>query len=596
MDDNGRALDLDGMRARYAAERARRQPGLGVEQYKFAEGNYAHLADDPYCPTVTPRDAVEEDVDFLVVGAGIGGILMSNMLLEKGIGNFRIVDVAGDFGGTWYWNRYPGLRCDVESYIYLPLLEETGYVPTELYSSGQEIFTYLKMLAARLDLPKRALFQTRITGMRWDEESSRWIVTSDRGDRIRARFVSTQSGLFNRPQLPGIPGIDSFRGRIFHSARWDYAYTGGGPGAPMDRIADKRFGLIGTGATALQVVPELAKSARQLTVFQRTPTSVAPRNNGPTDMAWFKSLPKGWQRQRIHGFNKLSMGEQAECGVDDGWTHYFRRMIDAVTQLPEAGRTAQAVAAAQEEADFALNETIRARVDDVVADPAKRAALKAYYRTMCKRPGFSDDYLPAFNRDNVTVVDVSGSETRITADGMCVDGTLHPLDCLIFCTGFEIATSWAHQAGYDVQGRNGVRISEKWAEGPLTYHGLFSVDFPNMFFMGVTQTAATINIPHMLEEQARHVAFIVQHCLAQGIGVVETTAQAEQAWQVVMRDNVALRRPFQEACTPGYYNGEGRVEDRRNGIGNGWYMPTTQFFDMWESWRRDGTFRGLELR
>ncbi|MDB5713842.1 MAG: Phenylacetone monooxygenase [Sphingomonadales bacterium] len=587
--------DIEIIRDRYETERRKRLKSAGTDQYNFTEGNLAKFAEDPHAGTPQPRDPRLVDIDLLVVGAGIGGIQLGATLRQNGIDDFLIVDVAADFGGTWYWNRYPGLRCDVESYIYLPFLEETGYVPTERYTRGSEILAYCQKLGHHFELYDRALFQTKITGMIWDEASARWIVTTSRGDELRARFVTTQSGIFSRPQLPGIPGIETFVGGTFHSARWDYDYTGGSSDGGLDKLGDKRVGIIGTGTTALQVVPELAGAAKELTVFQRTPTAVGVRDNAPTDTDWFTSQPKGWHRQRIKSFNALSNGELVDCGVNDGWARFFRLMINSVGALPPAQLTPEAAAEAQEAADFAYNEEVRARVDDFVHDPQKSALLKAYYRTMCKRPGFSDHYLPVFDQDNVKLVDVSGGVEKITPHGMIVNGVEHELDCLIFCTGFELGTTWAHQAGYDVTGRDGTLLSEKWADGLLTYHGLFSKNFPNMFFMGLTQTGITINVPHMLQEQADHITFLVKHCLDNGFRSFETTAEAEAIWQDAIGAVSEARRPFQEACTPGYYNAEGKVDDRRSAIGSGWYMPSTHFFDMWAAWRAAGNFEGLTI-
>ena len=588
-------LPIAEIRAKYEAERVKRLRPAGTDQYVFAEGKFARFADDPHAGPAPERAALQDDLDVLVIGAGFGGILAGATLRREGIHNFRIVDAAGDFGGTWYWNRYPGLRCDVESYLYLPYLEETGYVPTERYVRGREILAYCQLLGRHFGLYDRALFQTRITGLRWDEDAARWVVTTSRGDTFRARFVTTQSGIFSRPQLPGIPGIEDFTGHAFHSARWDYAYTGGSTDGGLLHLADKRVGVIGTGTTALQAVPLLANDARSVTIFQRTPTAVGVRDNGPTDPDWFKSLPAGWQKARMVSFNQIGNGEKAECPVDDGWARFFRRMIAAVDALPEAERTQEAIGAAQEAADYEYNEIVRARVDEYVRDPAKAALLKAYYRTMCKRPGFSDDYLPACDRDNVAIVDVSGGIERITPGGMVVDGVEYPLDCLIFCTGFELGTTWAHQAGYDVVGRGGRLLSEKWGKGISTYHGLFSHGFPNIFFMGLTQTGATVNVPHMLQEQVDHLTWIIHQSLAHDKRQVEATEAAEAAWQETIAAVNEARRPFQESCTPGYFNAEGKPDDRRSAIGSGMFFPSTAFFDMLAQWRQAGDYAGLDV-
>ena len=588
-------IDIEAIRAKYAKERERRLRPAGTDQYKYAEGALEALDDDPYAPPPTPRPPLDEELDILVIGAGLGGLQLGAELRRKQIGNFRILDVAADFGGTWYWNRYPGLRCDVESYIYLPFLEETGYMPTERYVRGSEIFAYCQLLGRHFDLYSRALFQTGVTGMTWDDDTARWTVTTDRGDTFRARFVTTQSGIFSRPQLPGINGIETFQGKMFHSARWDYDYTGGDTFGRLDKLADKRVGLMGTGATALQVVPELAKSAKHLFLFQRTPTAVGVRDNGPTDPAWFASLQPGWQRQREVTFNQIANGERVNCPVDDGWARFFNRLIDAVEDLPEDQRTPEAIGAAQEEADYTYNDIVRARVDTHIDDPRTAALLKAYYRTLCKRPGFSDDYLPVFNQSNVTLVDVSEGVDRITENAVVVQGEEYELDCLIFCTGFALGTTWTHQAGYDVIGRGGRKLSEKWDRGLVTYHGLFSHGFPNMFFMGLTQTGTTVNVPHMLREQIDQLTYVVRRCLDEGKTRVEATEVAEEDWQDQIAAVNEMRRPFQEACTPGYFNAEGKAGDRRSAIGSGMFFPSTAFFRMWEEWRKKGDFAGLTV-
>jgi cation diffusion facilitator CzcD-associated flavoprotein CzcO len=341
------------------------------------------------------------------------------------------------------------------------------------------------------------------------------------------------------------------------------------------------------------VVPRVAASARHLTVFQRTPTAVGVRDNGPTDVAWFKSLPTGWQKHREDTFNRLIMLEDVDCPIDDGWTRFFRHLRDAVASVPPDEVTPEAIDAALERADYEWNEMLRSRVDAIVTDADKAEHLKAYYRALCKRPGFADDYLDQFDRENVTLIDTSETGIdRITERGVVVDGVEHELDCLIFATGFEHATNWSHQAGYDVVAR-GQRISEKWSNGIRTYHGFFSHGFPNVFFMGLTQTGTTISVPHMLQEQADHIAHIVRHCLDQGVDAIEAELEAEESWQEVMAEKTAQRRAFQEACTPGFFNAEGRIDDARSALGSGMYQPSTEFFATLERWRTDGRLEGL---
>jgi cyclohexanone monooxygenase len=589
-------LDVDSLREKYRQERDRRIQTTGTDQYTFVEGAFAHFGQDPYAGPAVRREAITRDLDVVIIGTGFGGIEVAATLAKSGIEDFLMLDWSSDFGGTWYWNRYPGLRCDIESYLYLPYLEETGYMPTERYVCGSEIFGYCQLLGRHFDLYRRALFQTKVTSLTWDDEAARWIVTTSQGDVLHARFVTTQSGIFDRPQLPGIPGIEKFEGRAFHSARWDYEYTGGDGRGGMTGLNDKRVGVIGTGATGLQIIPELARDAEYLVVFQRTPTGVGVRDNGPTDPEWFRSLPPGWQRDRIDRFNRLLNLEDVPCEVDDGWARFHRRMIAAEEQVSEDQRTPEELYAAKERADFEYNEIVRQRVDEYVRDPAKRELLKAYYRTLCKRPGFSDDYLPAMDRDNVRLVDVSSGVERITATGLVVDGVEFELDCIIFATGFELGTTWSHRAGYEVVGRDGVRVSEKFAEGMRTYHGLFSANFPNLFFLGLTQGATTTNVPHMLQEQADHVVYIVRRAIAEGFTRVEATLEAEDKWQDEIAAVNRARRAFQESCTPGYFNAEGKAgSDTRSGITSGSYRPSTRFFRMWHEWREAGDFAGLTV-
>ena len=369
----------------------------------------------------------------------------------------RLIDKAADVGGTWYWNRYPGIACDVESYVYMPLLEETGYLPTEKYAKGPEIFAHCQRIAEHYDLYREACLHTEVRQIRWDEHLSRWIVETDRGDAIRARFVSMANGYLQKPKLPGIPGIAAFSGHTFHTSRWDYDYTG----KDLELLADKRIGIIGTGATAVQCVPHLARAAGHLSVFQRTPSSVDVRNNQPTDPQWAAGLTPGWQRRRIENFQQLTAGGEAdEDLVADAWTSITKTLL---------------VMRDGELADFAKMEEVRARVDAIVTDADTAEALKPWYGYFCKRPCFHDDYLATFNRPNVTLVDTHGHGVQcITERGVVVDGVEHEIDCLIFATGFEVGTEYARRTGFEIVGRDGITLTGKWRDGVRTLHGLWS--------------------------------------------------------------------------------------------------------------------------
>ena len=576
------SFDPDALRERYARERNRRLRPDGIDQYVEIAGQFASFADDPWADADFTREPIADNVDVAIVGAGFGGLLTGARLRELGVENVRLIDKAADVGGTWYFNRYPGLACDVESYVYLPLLEETGYLPTEKYAKGPEIFAHCRRIAEHYDLYRDACLQTEVREIRWDSSDSRWVITTNRGDAIRARFVSMANGYLNKPKLPGIPGITAFRGHTFHTSRWDYGYTG----AELNKLADKRIGIIGTGATAIQCVPHLARSAQQLFVFQRTPSSVDVRANRPTDPRWAAGLAAGWQRDRIENFQLLTNGGEAhEDLVNDAWTSITKK-------LPVMRRDAQAT----ELADFAKMEEIRARVDAVVTDRAAAEALKPWYGYYCKRPCFHDEYLLAFNRDNVTLVDTGGlGVERITENGVVVDEVTYELDCLIFATGFEVGTDYAQRTGFEVLGRDGLTLTEKWADGVRTFHGLHVRGFPNCFVESIAQSGFTVNFPYLLDVQACHVAWVIASALSRGITEVEASASAEAAWVDTVIGRSALVAERRKACTPGYYNREGRV-DHRTQQGSFFIGGPTEYADILNAWRVEGTLDGLDLR
>ncbi|HVN40993.1 MAG TPA: NAD(P)/FAD-dependent oxidoreductase [Myxococcota bacterium] len=588
-------FDPDALREKYRAERDKRLRNDGNEQYLNAIGAYAHFLDDPYVEPGFTRDPIFDEVEVAVVGGGFGGLLVGARLREAGVEDVRILEKGGDFGGTWYWNRYPGAQCDVESYIYLPLLEELGYVPTEKYVRAPEILAHSRAIGRKYDLYRGALFQTEVTEMRWDESAARWIVSTQRGDRLRARFVCMPTGPLNRPKLPGIPGIESFRGHAFHTSRWDYDYTGGDSSGGLSKLADKRVGIIGTGATAVQCVPHLGEGARHLYVFQRTPSSIDVRGNRPTDPEWVKSLTPGWHQHRMDNFNVLvTGGYQAEDLVADGWTDIIRKLLVMVRE-PGSNLSPEGLAKTMELADFQKMESIRARVDEIVGDRATADALKPWYRQFCKRPCFHDDYLQTFNRTNVTLVDTRGRGVeRVTPNGVVVGGTLYELDCLIFATGFEVGTDYTRRAGYEIIGRGGVKLSERWKDGVRTLHGMHSRGFPNCFIMGPQQAGFTPNFPHLLDQESRHIAYIVGHCRKSDARTVEVSEAAEQEWVDTIIRLAGMGREFLEQCTPGYYNNEGKLSDvaAQNGFYGG---GSPEFFRILEQWRAEGSLRGLEL-
>src|SRR5687768_13700319 len=419
--DGTRGLDKEALRLKYAQERAKRLRPDGNDQYVRLAGRLAHYLDDPYTP-LTERDPVTDHVTVTFIGGGFAGLVTCARLKEAGVDDVRIVEKGGDVGGTWYWNRYPGAQCDTASLVYLPLLEETGYMPSEKYAHGPEILEHCQRIAKHYGLYDDAFVSTEVTDLRWDDVASRWVVRTNRGDAFTAQFVVMGTGPLHVPKLPGIPGIESFTGHAFHTSRWDYAYTGGDPsGAPMDRLADKRVAVIGTGATAVQCVPHLARAARSLHVFQRTPSSVDVRDNRPIDPEWFASIATpGWQQRWLENFTaNQTGGEAAEDLVMDGWTDLARRVRSRIMALPPQDFTPEKMMAAFEDSDFEKMEEIRARVDAIVEDPATAERLKAWYRQLCKRPCFHDEYLDAFNEPGAHLVDTNGKGVeRITESGV----------------------------------------------------------------------------------------------------------------------------------------------------------------------------------
>ena len=586
------ALDVEALRARYRHERDRRTPADAAERrYLDVEQGFAHLLHDPYS-AVADRPALDEAVDVLVVGGGFGGLLTAARLREAGVDKVRIVESGGDFGGTWYWNRYPGAACDIESYIYFPLLEETGYMPVERYSKAPEIRAHCGRIAERYGLYDKTAFSTHVTSLAWDAGASRWAARTDRGDRIAARFVVLTTGPLNRPKLPAIPGIETFAGHSFHTSRWDYAYTGGSETTPMDRLGEKRVGVIGTGATSIQCVPPLAKAAQHLYLFQRTPSSVDARDNSRTDPDWWASLQPGWQQARLENFTAQFTADLPPNDlVHDGWTVLAR----AVREKFVAAQGAADPGALLEQADLEKMSDIRERISRIVQDPATAEALKPWFSLYCKRPCFSDEYLQSFNRPNVTLVDTAprGVE-RITPAGVVANGVDYPLDCLIFATGFETSTSYAKRSGMEIHGVGGVSLSDRWSAGMSTLYGLQTRDFPNLFIVSQAQAGMSPNFPHMLSEQTVHIAHIVEECLARRIASVQPTPEAEQDWVATIVRLGESRRKFIEACTPGYYNNEGRLSDaeaRSAPFGGG----AIAFIKLLRQWRERGDLSGLQV-
>ena len=594
-----RALDPDALRRKYRDERDKRLRADGNDQYVTVSGRFAHYLDDPYVEPGFHREPLSDEVEVAIVGGGFGGLLAAARLRQLGIEDIRIIDPASDFGGTWYWNRYPGIACDIESYTYLPLLEELEYVPKEKYSGGKEIHEHARAIARKYDLYRNACLRTRVETLSWDESSARWIISTNHGDRMRAHYVVLATGPLNRPKLPGIPGIEQFAGHSFHASRWDYAYTGGTSEGGLTGLRGKRVGIIGTGATAVQIVPHVGEWAEHLYVFQRTPSSIDVKNNPPTDPAWTATLGPGWHQHRMDNFNNLVAGvPQPDNLVNDGWTDIITKLLLAMQTSDSPDLSPEGIQRAVELADFEKMESIRARIDATVKDAATAEALKPWYRQFCKRPCFHNEYLETFNRSNVTLVDTAGKGVeRITKNGVVVDGREYELDCLIFATGFEVGTDYCWRAGMKIYGRDSRDLTEYWSQGVRTLHGMHIDGYPNCFLMSNSQAGFTASFPHMLNEQAKHLSWIIRRAIDSSVAAIEATEEAVDEWVARCIEKAGVATEFFENCTPGYYNNEGKLSERS--LQNGFYGGATgspEFISILEAWRADGTMKGLATR
>lgn len=592
------ATDPGALRERYRREREARIRDDGNAQFQELSGVLAHFRDDPWAAPSVERGGVDEEVDVVVIGGGFGGLLAAALLRNSGVDSLRVVEKGTDFGGVWYWNRYPGAQCDIDASVYLPLLEEMNYIPQQKYASGAEIFEYCKMIARKYDLYKDALLGTEVSHAEWDEKSSRWAITTDKGDLLRARFLVTSPGGQHRPRLPGVPGLERFKGHVFHTSRWDYAYTGGDTSGHMTGLTGKRVGVIGTGATAVQCVPYLAETATHLFVFQRTPPVVGVRGQQPTDPEWAADLQPGWQRRRMENFLGILTGQdEDEDLVNDGWTHAMRA-LDPGSAGPaiHSGSDSPSAEDQSELADFQLMEQVRARVDQLLLNPETADQLKPYYRFWCKRPLFSDTYLQTFNRPNVSLIDTAGQGVdRITENGVLAGGKEVKLDCLVLATGFDVGRGYLRTAGFEVVGREGVRLSEAWSKGPQTFQGFHSVGFPNCFFMGNTQTGINVNFVHSLWEQARHINYLIQTCRQLGGTSVETNSTAQDEWGAVFTERMHEFVRFHMECTPSYFNNEGNPDDPNGILANRYPDGALAFFRLLERWRDSGSLDGLQI-
>jgi cyclohexanone monooxygenase len=598
-------IDIDELREKYLHERDKRLRVEGSKQYLELKDDFAEFAEvDPHTP-VTPRTPIAEDIEVAVLGGGIAGLLAGAHLKKAGVDDVHVIEMGGDFGGVWYWNRFPGIQCDNDAYCYIPMLEELNYMPSKKFADGAEIYEHCRRIAKHFGLYDGAIFSTQVRAVRWDEEIKRWRLSTNRGDDIRARFVVMTQGSYNRPKLPGIPGIKDFKGHVFHSARWDYEYTGGDADGGLDKLGDKRVALVGTGATGVQLVPHLGRDAQHLYVFQRTPSSVDERGNEQTDPDWVKSLQPGWQAERKRNFHRWSPFEgvvfDAADQVCDFWTELGRNMTARIAASEDpASLGIEQIMAIREEEDYKIMERLRRRIGDIVDDQHTAEALKPYYRFLCKRPCSSDEYLPTFNRPNVTLVDVSESKgvERLTETGIVANGVEYEVDCIIFASGFEISTEISRRYAMDaIDGRDGVSLFDHWRDSYKTLHGITSHGFPNQFHTGFIQGGVSANTTAMFEQQAEHIAYIIAEAVKRKATTVEPSQEAQDAWVNTIRELSIDNSAFEVSCTPGYYNNEGGGggEGIRSFLGEPYSPGFYAFDDLLKLWREKGDLDGLVL-
>ncbi len=616
----------DELRQKYRLERDKRVRVDGNDQYLEVKGDFSYFVEDPYIDEEISRDSLEKTFHTVIIGGGFGGVLSGARLREQGIDDFRIIEKGGDFGGTWYWNRYPGASCDIESYIYFPLLEETSFIPKRKYTDAAETLDYFKVLSDKFSLKENALFQTEVNEVKWISDEKLWFIKTNRQDSIKARYVIHANGFLNRPKLPAMKGINDYQGHTFHTSRWDYAYTGGNSNGNLNNLRDKKVAIIGTGATAVQCVPHLAAGAKKLYVFQRTPSSIDERNNSNTDIDWFNAQKSGWQKERKENFEGFLTGNFTDKDlVNDGWTEIFRTILGGLIKngpsklvllswvltapfyknFYKVGLrtyirnkfmnfvTREDINKKVEIVDFQKMEKVRARADALVKDPKTAESLKPYYRQLCKRPCFHDEYLQAFNNDNVELIDTDGQGVKeLSAEGIIHDGKEYKVDCIIFASGFEVGTDYSRRCGYQVSGIDGITLSEKWKDGLATFHGIHSKGFPNSFFYGPGQGPMTANFTHSLDEQSAHVAYILKQLDKKNMKYVEASEEAESDWINTIISKARNMQSFQEACTPGYYNNEGKPNT--NPANNTYGGGALEYFKLLKDWRKNDKLQGLK--
>jgi cation diffusion facilitator CzcD-associated flavoprotein CzcO len=634
---NGKTPDLAFLAQKYEEERQKRLRPDGNNQYIDLEveapSHLASLIEDPWVDhaalNAQPPNLVSGDhVKLVILGTGIAGLLHAARFIEQGFSpdDIRLVDEAGGFGGAWYWNRYPGITCDSESCIYLPLLEETEYVPKNRYSHGDEIREHAVRIAEQYRFSDKAVFRTHVHTMAWQDDEKRWSLkmTQNRGPEeqsreitITAQFLVLGSGLLLHPKIPKLEGLGNYQGEMIHTARWKYNISGGSPTNPtLTGLQGKKVGFIGTGATGVQCVTELAKWAGHLYVFQRTPSSVAERGQRPMDREeWDRVASKpGWWTERNANFVSNTIGEPVEQNlVNDEWTRvdtYHVLVGSPERTSPLEMKDVPGQIGKMMAIDAPRGEKLRKRVTDIVEDAQTAENLKAWFPAWCKRPCFHDHYLQNFNRENVTLVRTEPTGVgKASSKGVVVEGKEYDLDVIVFGTGYRAPSTDIGEpsklANATITGVGGVSIAKKWLEdGPATLHGSMASSFPNLFFCNPVQSSVSASMTYLFDIKARHASQVVAAALSQSSNpdklVLEPEAEAEEAWTNHLASMAAWFAPL-SICLPNFLNNEGAaVTDMKEAAKLARAMPyplgINAFAKCLEEWRAEGSFKGLRIR
>ena len=487
--------------------------------------------------------------DVVVVGAGFAGLYMVHRLRSLGLA-VQGIEAGSDVGGTWFWNRYPGARCDVESMEYSyqfddALQQEWNW--SERYAGQPEILSYLNHVADRFELRRHFRFETRVVGADFDEGTSSWLITTDHGEPVHARFVVMATGCLSSTNTPPIPGVDRFSGEVLHTGTW--------PTTGID-LTGKRVGIVGTGSSGVQAIPMLAEQAGHLTVFQRTAQYTVPARNRPLEPDEVAAVKSDYARFRAHnstmpGAYGSSYADRPRHALGDLTPEQQRAELEYRWQI--GGTTFMWVftdAILNHDANEVVAAFVREKIRDIVDDPATADLLSPTHVIGCKRIVVDTDYFTTFNRANVSLIDVGTVPiSEVTEAGVRVGDTIHELDVLVFATGFDAMTGTLERMG--IVGRAGQSLNQVWAAGPRTYLGLCVPGFPNLFTVsGPGSPSVLTNMVVSIEQHVEWIAACIDHVVESGAQTIEASESAADDW--VDHVNQVADRTLYPSCNSWY--------------------------------------------